>query len=158
MANGSGNERFYVMALSNVDSNYHCWYEDASNMSDYASTTSGDFGAGEKNTQTMISKWNSDAYGSKNTGSYTDMWGLSAVQSGTWNGSTGWYVPSRGEWAAFGAAFGITSSNYRSYGLSNYYWSSSQGNAISAWLANFSNGYMGINIGNSRYVRLGTTF
>ena len=106
VANGSGNERFYVMALSNVDSSTHSWYDDAyGNMDDYATATSVDFGAGEKNTQTMISKWNSSAYGSQNNGSYTDMWGLSAVQSGTWNGSTGWYVPSRGEWAAFGAAF-----------------------------------------------------
>ena len=70
VANGSGNERFYVMALSNVDSSTHCWYYDAyGNMDDYASTTSGDFGAGEKNTQTMISKWNSSAYGSQNAGS-----------------------------------------------------------------------------------------
>ena len=47
--------------------------------------------AGEKNTQTMRSKWNSSAYGSQNASSYyTDMWGLSAVQSGTWNGSSGW--------------------------------------------------------------------
>ena len=134
VTNGSGNERFYVMALSNVDSSQHCWYDDAyGNMDDYASTTSEDFGAGEKNTQTMISKWNSSAYGSQNTGSRTDMWGLSVVQSGTWNGSTGWYVPSRGEWAAFGAAFGITKSNYENYGLSYGYWSSSQDGTNFAW-------------------------
>ena len=51
----SGNERFYVMALSNVDSSTHHWYNNAyGNMSDYASATSGDFGTGEKNTQTML--------------------------------------------------------------------------------------------------------
>ena len=108
------------MALSNLDSSTHPWYDDAyGNMDDYATATSVDFGVGEKNTQTMISKWNSSAYGSQNNGSYTDMWGISAVQSGTWNGSTGWYVPSRGEWAAFASQLGITDDNYENYGLSN---------------------------------------
>ena len=157
VSNGSGNERFYVMALKDVDSSTHTWYSNAyGNMSDYASTTSVDFGTGEKNTQTMISKWNSNAYGSQYS---RDMWGLSAVQSGTWNGSSGWYVPSRGEWAAFGAAFNITSSNYTSYGLSRYCWSSSQTNADDAWRAYFPNGYMGsYDVNFISYVRLGTTF
>ena len=157
VSNGSGNERFYVMALKDVDSSIHTWYSNAyGNMSDYASTTSVDFGTGEKNTQTMISKWNSNAYGSQYS---RDMWGLSAVQSGTWNGSSGWYVPSRGEWAAFGAAFNITSSNYTSYGLSSYCWSSSQGKANFAWDADFISGYMyNFNVDSTYYVRLGTTF
>ena len=160
VANESGNERFYVMALSNVDTRVHCWYDNAyGNMSDYSTATSVNFGTGEKNTQTMISKWNSGAYGGKNTGTYTDMWGLSAVQSGTWNGSTGWYVPSRGEWAAFGAAFSITGSRYENYGLSRSYWSSSQAGVRQGWGVYFYNGAIGfenINLGN--FVRLGTTF
>ena len=154
----SGNERFYVMALSNVDSSTHYWYNSAYShgMSDYASTTSGDFGTGEKNTQTMITKWNSSAYGSQNS---NDMWGLSAVQSGTWNGSTGWYVPSRGEWAAFASQLGITKSNYTNYGLSRFYWSSSQRTADYAWGADFGNGYVYNNyVSSNSYVRLGTTF
>ena len=161
VTNGSGNERFYVMALSNVDSSTHYWYYAAyGNMDDYANATSGDFGAGEKNTQTMISKWNSIAYGSQNaSSSLTDMWGLRAVQSGTWNGSTGWYVPSRGEWSAFGAALGITSSNYTNFGLSTLYWSSSQYNSERAWSASFYYGYMsGSRVNSEDYVRLSTTF
>ena len=157
----SGNERFYVMALSDVDSSTHCWYNRAyGNMSDYASTTSGDFGTGEKNTQTMISKWNSSAYGAQTTtGSFPDMWGLSTVQSGTWNGSTGWYVPSRGEWTAFASQLGITKSNYTSFGLSLSYWSSSQSTTRGAWLAYFSIGYMNNgNVNTTYYVRLGTTY
>ena len=120
--------------------------------------SSGDFGAGEKNTQTMISKWNSDAYGSKNANyGYTDMWGLSEVQSGIWNGSSGWYVPSREEWAAFGAA--LTGSNYTNYGLSKSYWASSQYDTGDAWAAGFNSGYMYfISVVNRRSVRLGTTF
>ena len=168
VANGSGNERFYVMALSNVDSSYHPWYDDAyGNMDDWETATSGDFGAGEKNTQTMIAKWNSSAYGSQNDGKYTDMWGLSAVQSGTWNGSTGWYVPSRGEWAAFGAAFGITEDNYKNYGLSSKFWSSSQYSTRVVYCPYCYYGYMGLSatylgsteyVSNRKYVRLGTTF
>ena len=109
----------------------------------------------------MIAKWNSSAYGSQTTsGSYTDMWGLNAVQSGTWNGSSGWYVPSREEWAAFGSQLGITKNNYANKGLSGWSWSSSQGGITSAWRVIFSHGYMSdfsVNsVGNG--VRLGTTF
>ena len=153
----SGNERFYVMALSNVDTNTHYWYYSAyGNMSDYASTTSGNFGAGEKNTETMITKWNSNAYGSQNS---NDMWGLSAVQSGTWNGASGWYVPSRGEWAAFASQLDITKANYTNFGLSSNYWSSSQTNTNYAWGVIFNLGYMSGNyVTSGTYVRLGTTF
>ena len=162
---GSGNERFYVMALEDIDKQqngtYYSWYESAyGNMSDYATYTSGDFGAGEQNTSKMITKWNASGYGSQNAdSSYPDVWGLSAVQSGTWNGSSGWYVPSRGEWAAFGGELGITQSNYSSKGLSNYYWSSSQYNTFDAWAAYFNNGCMGNGrVDGNGYVRLGTTF
>ena len=162
VSNSSGNERFYVMALDDVDSSYHDWYTNAyGNMDDYASTTSTSFGSGKQNTKNMIAKWNSSAYGSQNdNSSYTDMWGLSAVQSGTWNGSSGWYVPSKEEWAAFGDKLGITQSNHGNKGLSNGYWLSSQDNAYLAWRADFILGYMfidGVN-GNYNYVRLGATF
>ena len=160
---GSGNERFYVISLSDVDSNLHCWYYSAYGygMSDYASTTSVDFGKGEQNTINMRAKWNSSAYGSQNgNSSNTDMWGLSTVQSGNWNGSNGWYVLSRGEWAAFGDTFNITNSNYSNYGLSYCYWSSSQSSRHNAWGTHFSYGRMSDNglIDNFDAVRLGTTF
>ena len=89
---------------------------------------------------------------------YTDMWGLSAVQSGTWNGSTGWYVPSRGEWAAFGAAFGITEDNYTNYGLSTTIGllrstvRTALGTLALARLYGLRQRH------SNRYVRLGTTF
>ena len=129
-------------------------------MSDWQSQTSTSFGSGKQNTKNMIAKWNSSAYGSQNGDSnYPDMWGLSAVQSGTWNGSSGWYVPSREEWAAFGGQLGITTSNYGNKGLSDWCWSSSQNGTYGAWNANFYDGCMGIGIGNySNYVRLGATF
>ena len=157
----SGNERFYVMALKDVDSNYHTWYEAAAGqMSDYATYTSTAFGAGEQNTSKMITKWNNSEYGPQNYhGTYTDIWGLSAVQSGTWNSSNGWYIPSRGEWSAFVNQLEITTSNYSSKALSDSYWSSSQTNANFAWSAGFTTGCMNyVHVGVNYYVRLGTTF
>ena len=137
-AGGSENDRFYVMALDDVDSSGHCWYNTATDMNDYATYTSVNFGAGEQNTSKMITKWNASGYGSQNGNSnYPDVWGLSAVQNGTWNESSGWYVPSSGEWAAFIDAFNITSSNFTNYDLSLYYWASSQYNTNTAWCACF---------------------
>ena len=58
--------------------------------------------------------------------SYDDMWEVIQEEI-----ADGWFVPSKSEWSAFGAAFGITSSNYsNTYGLSGGYWSSSQDNAV----------------------------
>ena len=149
------------MALDDVDSKYHCWYDDAyGNMNDYQTATSTSFGSGKQNTKNMIAKWNSSAYGSQTTsGSYPDMWGLSAVQIGTWNGSSGWYIQSREEWAGFGDQLGITQSNYENKRLSNWYWSSSQSTTHTAWYACFYGGYMYRSfVYDFNYVRLGATF
>ena len=164
----TGNDRFYVMALSNfTTSSYSTWYwyysAYSTKISDYSTITSQNFGSGKQNTANMISKWNSSAYGSQNA---RDIWG--AIQTQVENG---WFVPSRAEWAAFADAFSITSNyngsgsytgggNYDStYGLSSYCWSSSLGSANNAYLTNFLNGY--IIHGNVSYyycVRLATTF
>ena len=149
---GSGADRFYVMALSDIDANTHYWYYNAyGNMSDYDTTTSGDFGTGRANTETMISKWNNSGYGEQNA---NDMWGL--IQNEVENG---WFVPSRGEWAAFAEELGITKSNYTNFGLSNWCWSSSQSNTGRAYRAYFYRGYVindTVNFGT--FVRLSTTF
>ena len=137
-----GTERFYVMALSDVDSSRHQFWSASTSV-----VTSTDFGTGESNTAVMKAKGS------------TEMWGISEVRNGTWNGSSGWYVPSKGEWSAFGDLLGITSSNYPSYGLSDAYWSSSQHDTYYAWSAGFNNGYMGYrDVYDNYYVRLGTTF
>ena len=158
VSNSSGNERFYVMALDDVDNSQHCWYDSAyGNMDDYASTTSTSFGSGKQNTKNMIAKWNSSAYGSQNGDSSSpDIWGLSAVQSKI-NANPAWYVPSKEEWAAFGDNLAIDSSS--SEGLSSWYWSSSQYNTNEIWYANFDGCFMGYIIVNLNYsVRLGATF
>lgn len=125
------------MALTDIDGKrngtYYDWYNAAysKGMSDYATTTSGDFGKGKSNTTTMISKWNAKAYGDQDqcSSGYKDMWGQ--IQEKVNNG---WFVPSRAEWSAFGGELGISkdSSNekyYGNFGLSYCYWSSSRSSA-----------------------------
>ena len=152
-----GNERFYVIALSDVTGLYSTWYwYYNANISDYTAYTSRAFGAGEQNTLKMITEWNSSGYNSQNE---RDMWGIDEVQSGTWNGSGGWYVPSRGEWAAFADQLGITSENYSSKVLSGYYWSSSQDRTGGVCGAHFDSGYVdSVHYRAIYYVRLSTTF
>lgn len=157
----TGKDRFYVMALENVGSasTKYCWYAGASeNMNDYETTTSGDFGKGKENTTNMIAKWDKGAgeggYGAQNTGSKKDMWG--EIKNQVLNG---WFVPSRGEWAAFAQELGITKSNYTTFGLGYYYWSSSQSATGGAWGADFYDVYMNSYIVNfPLFVRLSATF
>ena len=145
ISGSSGNERFYVMALSDVDSSTHQFW--SSSGTSVATSTA--FGTGKSNTAAMIAESGSSSY----------MWGLSAVKSGTWNGSTGWYVPSRSEWSAFADQLNITTSNYSSKSLSINYWSSSKNIKTLAWTASFYGGDFGVNSLSAYYhVRLGTTF
>ena len=161
MKGTSGNDRFYVMALDNIDSKTNYWYQSAYgnlNSSYNVGTSANDFAVvgveptGRVNTERMIASWNSSQYGAQKA---RDMWRI--IQDEV---AEGWFVPSKSEWAAFGAAFGITSSNYsKTYGLSNYYWSSSQRNTNSAYRANFPSGNIDGNFVNfDCYVRLATTF
>ena len=106
----SGDARFYVMALSDFDTNTYTWSE------------------AKPKTKEI--------------------------------GSVKFRLPSKEEWSAFGGQLGITTSNFSSsYGLSHWYWSSTEGGSSSAWCALFYGGYMfsdgktGIN-----YVRLCATF
>ena len=157
----SGNDRFYVMALENFVSSIPHWYYNAHGNLDSnynVSTTANDFAVagaeptGKVNSERMIASWNASQYGEQNS---NDMWGL--IQDEVANG---WFVPSKSEWAAFGAAFGITSSNYsNTYGLNVHYWSSSQLDTGSVYFARFNFGSINANVVYSNaYVRLATTF
>ena len=134
-----GADRFYVMALSDIDSSTHMWN---ANGSMNVVTQTG-FGTGKSNTAAVMEQY---------TG---DLWGLIGTQV-----AQGWFVPSKEEWSAFAEELGINSSNYSStFGLSTDYWSSSQSNTNYAWFAHFNNGYMLINFVNYiNYVRLSATF
>ena len=107
---GTGEERFYIMALTDIDGKRngteYDWYNAAysTKISDWLTITSTEFGTGKTNTATMIAKWNAKAYGAQDTcSSHKDMWGQIQEQV-----SKGWFVPSRAEWAAFAGKFEIS--------------------------------------------------
>ncbi len=168
-ATGSGADRFYVMSLSNFTISGYTdfyWYTTLFDI-DNTSRTSDAFGSGKQNTVNMISDWTADTNSSKNA---RDMWGVIKQKvyglSSASDSITGkevsdveWFVPSKAEWVAFGYALRLTSSNYESYGLSDYYWSSSIGNSFGAWCAHFGRDDMLIGyLNSSTSVRLATTF
>ena len=160
MEGTSGNERFYVMSLEDINpETRYCWYDEAYGKLDKTVATSeNDFGRGIENTEYVNEKWNDPSlpWGAHNdNSSYDDMWEVIQEEI-----ADGWFVPSKSEWSAFGAAFGITSSNYsNTYGLSYYYWSSSQNNAYYAYSACFDYGYINsTTVGGNNYVRLAPTF
>ncbi len=145
----TGNERFYIMALDDIDNSKHYWYKSAYNK--MTIDTSEDFEKGKENTQTMISQWNSNKYPPQDD---NDMWGLIQTQV-----NNGWFVPSRAEWSAFVEELGITKKNYVNYKLSDCYWSSSQSRTTTAWNAHFDSGSMYRSTVNGRYsVRMAATF
>ena len=117
---GSGNDRFYIMALNDVSSNRYTWYAGARVIENFESVASPDFGKGKSNTLTMVDCWNDERYGPKETGVYTDIWSEIQAQA-----NKEWFVPSSKEWAAFNKQLGITDSNYTNKGLNDCYWSSS---------------------------------
>lgn len=62
-----GEDRFYIMALKDINSKEYYWYMSAfsKKMPDYEETTLEVFGSGKQNTSNMIEKWNSESYGDK---------------------------------------------------------------------------------------------
>ena len=174
----TGKSRFYVMALEDfttTDYTTFYWYKNAYGKMN-ASDTSVAFGSGYTNTGKIIEIWNKNGAGE---GSYT---GATQDNQDIFKHiqdkyEEGWYIPSRGEWTAFAdylkhktdnplthnyesGSYVANSANYNSlYGLSDWYWSSSQYDAYFAWFVYFYFGYMfngGVN--NVSYVRLGATF
>ena len=156
----SGKDRFYVMALDDINpGTRYCWYDAASGKLDKTVATNyNDFGEGRTNTEYVMEKWNDESlpWGNHNdNGTYLDMWGVIEEQF-----NDGWFVPSKSEWSAFGDKFKITSSTYGNFRLSDWYWSSSQSITGGAYGANFN--YYGSLIDyvvfSSSYVRLSATF
>ena len=148
------------MALEDINpGTYYCWYDAAfGELDKTVGSSENDFGQGRKNTEYVNNKWNDPSlpWGAHNDNSnYDDM--LEVIQEEI---TSGWFVPSKSEWAAFAKAFDITSSNYSSkYGLSSGYWSSSQHNVSGAYYAYFNSSYInGDSVSGRRYVRLATTF
>lgn len=152
-----GNDRFYVMSLTNVDENYHNWY---SSKSDYGVGTidilKEDFGSGKDNTSEMIKKWDEAGHDDQSTIKYTDIWNEIQTES-----KNGWFVPSKGEWCAFAVNMNITKDNYSSKNLGATYWSSSVRtpfNDLPATPSFVLNGVLISSCVNDCYLRLATTF
>ena len=136
-------DRFYVMALTDIDSSRHEWNTSGS-MSVITQTG---FGTGKTNTAAVMSQYKGD------------MWGLIEKQV-----AEGWFVPSKEEWSAFGGEIEIDAANYSSFKLQDWYWSSSQRDTANyAWLAHYGSicymeyGHVG-RPDFPGYVRLSTTF
>ena len=148
------------MALEDINpGTYYCWYDAAyGKLNKTVGSSENDFGQGRENTEYVNNKWNDPSlpWGAHNANSsYDDIWEVIQEEI-----ADGWFVPSKSEWAAFAKAFDITSSNYSSkYGLSHYYWSSSQNSTYTAYYADFGNGNIyGGSVRSGNYVRLATTF
>ena len=152
---GSGADRFYVMALEDINpGTTYYWYATAlGKLDNIVPETTNDFGQGKTNTEAVMVKWEAEEWGAKDDNK--DMWGAIKDQV-----NEGWFVPSKSEWAAFEGNLEITTSNYPSYGLRDGYWSSSQGNdTYDVYVSDFVAGLVFcFGLGNSFYVRLSTTF
>lgn len=153
---GNGNNRFYIMQLSdyvvNNNSTFYWYYNADRNMIDYNETTSKNFGTGKDNTDKMILKWKDKAYGNQHN---QDVWGNISTEV-----EEGWFIPSIDEWSAFGNELNITSENRIQYGINQYcYHSSSQRTARFVWDAHFYQGNINqIYVNNLIGIRLATTF
>ena len=143
--NNTGTPRYYVLSLADYDADEHYWYKNASGkMSDSSKFTSEDFGKGKENTEKMIERMKnhsdksrySEDYGEATTGTNADVWNIIEDKV-----KEGWFVPSNTEWYTFASylnvSFGKATYNYYIYGLSNYYWSSSQKNDYYGFLMDF---------------------
>ena len=103
---GNGNDRFYVMALNDIENDRGfglSWYYAAKDdgISDYNTVTSQNFGTGKQNTLNMIDKWNNEIYGKQNdNGAFPDIWSLAQEKI-----KEGWFIPSKEELAVFGDNF-----------------------------------------------------
>ena len=153
---GAGNNRFYIMQLSdytiNSSSTFYWYYNADRKMTDYNETTLENFGTGKTNTNKMIIKWNNKEYGNQNS---QDIWGnISNVVE------EGWFIPSKDEWLAFGNELNVTSDKRLQYGFNQYcYHSSSQRTARFVWDAHLYQGNINqIYVNNLIGIRLATTF
>ena len=148
------------MALEDINPGTgYRWYSAAYDKLDKTvGISDNDFGQGRENTEYVNNKWNDPSLPwGKHNANGTDMWEVIQEEI-----ADGWFVPSKSEWSAFGAAFEITASNYSStYGLlSNSYWSSSQRTTCYVFVVSFLSGNIGINTVErfNFFVRLATTF
>ena len=158
-------DRFYVMALENfktTDYETFYWYKSAyGKLNDIIATSAKDFGEGKAKTIKEINSWNATGYGTQDP---RDLWGViqNKIEKKEEGGTVvdcKWFIPSKSEWSAFGEELEITTEGYEKCGLSEWYWSSSQYDTYSAYLARFDYGCIGgDSVNDLGYVRLSATF
>jgi len=159
VAEGDGNERFLIMALEDVSASTYTWYASKSSAGLTVSTKTGiglDLDEeepkeiGKANTEKMLDIWKHDESVPDNN---KDIWGISDL-----NGK--WFIPSKDEWSAFAdELLPVRTDEYVYYGLSDYYWSSSQYDTSYPWGVYFDGGgiYDSLIYGEL-WVRLSATF
>ena len=167
--NTSGNDRFYVMALKDIDGKqdgtFYDWYYTAG-INDYNKVTSESFGEGKTNTTNMIEYWNSSTKKNADTkikdgaDDYKDLWGQIQTEAGN-----GWFVPSKDELAAFAGEIELSKDStnsekyFKNLKVSEYYWTSSLQSGTNAYFINWSLGsFSRQSIQGPYHVRLSTTF
>ncbi len=170
VADNNGTERFYVMALEDINKGTsYTWYKskEGSLPNDKkVEGTENDFVQGKTNTEYWIDKWNKDEDDGKDN---NDIWKIVQDNGELTKYGKDWFVPSKSEWSAFGYMccnkIGMSGDNYSSYGLGDAYWTSSMLSSYSAFctvLINYARdgatiiGYSGPN--DKAYLRLSTVF
>ena len=124
-----GFERFYIMALEDVDEDTFYFYKMSSKEKFEYQTEDIKFGTGKKNTTRLMNSWNGEKYGPKHP---NDIW-----EHAKKNIQKGWFIPSIDEWCAFADQLDINNENHEKKGLRDDYFSSSQYNDFSYFSLSF---------------------
>ena len=156
----TGNDRFYVMALSDISTDVYDFHQGLAQkysldtVVSAVGETENDFGSGKGNSEKL------ETYYENNDDKdlhYTD-----AGHKDTWGQiKEGWFVASKSEWSAFADNLNITSSNYSSLGLSDWYWAASVYNYLHPYMIYFKENalYNNNEVQRCSYnVRLATTY
>ena len=175
--NSNGKDRFYVMALEDIDNSTHYWYHNAYEKLPNGKLTEetdgrvvdgeeNDFGTGKENTKYWLGKYNTIEEATEDS---NDMWNIiQSDESKSKYPLEKWFVPSKSEWSAFGdmmfksienGGIGTNSTEFTKYGLNDRYFSSSQRNEGYHFSASFREGSIRTyRVDDTELVRLSTTF
>lgn len=148
MKGTSGNERFYVLALEDINSGTtYTWYHSDQLPSIY---TEEGFGSGRENTKIMFQM---------ESGYSSTIWGaINGKTGGEKEGGPEWFVPSRGEWIVLGKVFFNSHVIYKTYGINSATWTSSQSDTSNVWSFRVTGIARNGKVSSSGHIRLATTF
>ena len=156
----TGNDRFYVMALSDISTDRYDFHRGLAQklllntVVSAVGETENDFGLGKSNSEKLETYY--EDHDDKDLDyaerGHMDTWGQI---------KEGWFVASKSEWSAFADNLKITSSNYSSLGLSDWYWAASVYNNLHPYMIYFKENALYNNnvLQHCSYnVRLATTY